>query len=95
MGKKEEYVRRMQAMLDQWHTEIDTLVVKAALAEAEAKIEYNKQLDALRSKQAATRAKLEELQSASGDAWEDMRAGVDVAWDTVNEAIRSAISRFK
>lgn len=95
MTMREDYVRKMEAKLEQWNAEIDTLIVKAALAEAELKTEYNEQIEVLRNKQIEARVKLEALRDASDEAWKDMRAGVEMAWDSVGEAINSALSRFK
>ena len=92
---REDYVRKMEAKLEQWNAEIDTLVVKAALAEAELKTEYSEQIEALRNKQIEARVKLEALRDASDEAWKDMRAGIEMAWDSVSEAVNSALSRFK
>lgn len=95
MTMREDYVRKMEAKLEQWNAELDTLIVKAALAEAELKTEYNEQIEVLRNKQIEARVKLEALRDASDEAWKDMRAGVEMAWDSVGEAINSALSRFK
>ncbi len=95
MGTREEYVRKLQAKLDEWNAEIDRLAVKAALAEAELKTQYSSEIEMLRNKQIEARVKLEALQEASGGAWEDMRSGLDMAWDALSEAISSATSRFK
>ena len=95
MTMREDYVRKMEAKLEQWNAEIDTLIVKAALAEAELKTEYNEQIEVLRNKQIEARVKLEALRDTSDEAWKDMRAGVEMAWDSVGEAINSALSRFK
>jgi len=95
MSTKDEFVRRMHAKLDQWNAEIDVLSAKADAAEAEARAEYHKQLDALRSKRDHARSKLNEVESASEGAWQDLKAGVELAWESVSEAVRSATARFK
>lgn len=95
MITKDEFVRKMHARLDQWNADIDALKAKADRAEAGARAEYHKQLDALRSKRDDARSKLHELESAGENAWEDLKAGVELAWDSVSEAVRSAASRFK
>jgi hypothetical protein len=51
MSNRDAYVRKLKAKLDEWNAEIDKLQAKAELAEAEAKIEYEKQLADLRAKQ--------------------------------------------
>ena len=99
MITKDEFVRTMHAKLDQWNAEIDTLSAKADQAaqhaEVDARAEYHKQLEALRSKRDAARSKLGELESAGESAWQDLKAGVELAWESVSEAMRSATSRFK
>ncbi len=95
MSTKEDFVRKMHAKLDQWNAEIDTLSEKANQAEREARAEYQKQLETLRSKRDHARSKLAELESASEGAWHDLKAGVELAWESVSEAVRSAAARFK
>lgn len=95
MSNKDDFVRKMHAKLDQWNAEIEALSVKATATEAEARSEYHKQIESLRSKRDAARSKLNELESAGESAWEDLKAGVELAWESVSEAVRSAASRFK
>ena len=95
MTTKDEFVRRMHAKLDQWNADIDTLKAKADSAGTEARTEYHKQLETLRSKRDEARSKLNELETAGESAWEDLKAGVEMAWESVSEAVRSAASRFK
>ena len=95
MATREEYVRKLQAKLDEWNADIDRLAIKAALAEAELKTQYSDEIEMLRNKQIEARVKLEAMQEASESAWEDMRSGLDIAWDAISEAVSSAKSRFK
>lgn len=95
MSTKEEFVRKMHAKLDQWNAEIDALSAKADAAEAGARAEYHKQLETLRSKRDHARSKLHEVESASESAWQDLKAGAELAWESVSEAVRSATARFK
>ncbi|KHE92670.1 MAG: hypothetical protein K8F52_05100 [Candidatus Scalindua rubra] len=64
-------------------------------ADADAQIEYYKQIENLRLKQEAAREKLKELKDETEDAWEDLKAGVESAWGSLGEAVKSAISQFK
>jgi predicted nuclease with TOPRIM domain len=99
MSTKDEFVQKMHAKLDEWNAEIDTLSEKADQAahkaEAEARAEYSKQIEALRSARDHARSKLNEVESASESAWQDLKAGVELAWESVSEAVRSATARFK
>ena len=95
MSMKEAYEKKLQAQLDECAAEINKLKAKADKAEADAQIEYYKQIEELKSKQATMNEKLAELKEASEDAWEDLKSGVESAWDSLGSAIKSAASRFK
>ncbi|MDI5983371.1 coiled coil domain-containing protein [Halomonas sp. M4R5S39] len=95
MTNREAYEQKLQAKLDEWQAEVDRLRARAKGAEADARIEYQEEIDRLEAQRNEARQKLAELQRASDDAWEDVKAGVERAWDSLNEAIKSARSRFK
>ena len=95
MKSRDEYVRKMQAKLDEWNDEIDILTAKAGGVSADVKKEYSEQIESLKVKQAAARQKIEELQQAGESAWEDVKSGIELAWSAMGEAINSARSRFK
>jgi peptidoglycan hydrolase CwlO-like protein len=95
MSMKEAYQQKLEAQLAEWNVAIDKLKAKADKAEAEAQIEYYKQIEDMRVKQEAAREKLTELKEAGEDAWEDLKAGLDSAWNSLGDAVKSATSRFK
>lgn len=95
MSARDEYIRKMHAKLDVWNAEIDSLAAKADQAAADVRAGYHKQLEALRLQRDEAKKKMERLQSESESAWQDMKAGVELAWDAMGEAIDSAKSRFK
>lgn len=95
MTTKDEYVRKMHSKLDHWNAEIDKLAAKASQSRTEVGTEYHKQVEELRAKRDEAKNSLERLQSASEGAWEDMKAGLDMAWTAIGEAIDSAKSRFR
>ncbi len=95
MSAKDEFVRKMHAQLDRWNAEIDVLAAKARVAEAEARADFEEQIEDLRRERDKARQKLEALDAASEGAWQDLKNGVEQAWDSVTQAVRSATSRFK
>jgi chromosome segregation ATPase len=94
MSKKEAYEKKLEAQLQEWKTDIDKMKAKADKADAEAKLEYYKQIEDLRTKQEAAQKKLTELKAAGESAWEDLKSGIDLAWTSLGESIKSARSRF-
>ena len=95
MSKKETYQKKLQAQLDEWSAQTDELRAKADKAGADAQLEYNKQIEELRSMQQAAIIKMAELKAANDDAWEDLRAGMDSAWNSIGNALKSATSRYR
>ena len=95
MSTKEDYVRKMHSKLDIWSAEIDKLSAKADQVGADARVEYHKHIDELRTRKAAAQKRLDELRQTGEGAWEDLKAGVEMAWDAIGEAVDSAKSRFK
>lgn len=95
MSSRDEYVRKMQAKLAELNGDIDKLAARAGQVSAELKSEYNEEMAALKAKQAAARKKIEEMQKSGESAWQDLKAGMDLAWTAIGESIDSAKSRFK
>jgi uncharacterized coiled-coil DUF342 family protein len=95
MNMKESYQQKLQAHLDEWSAEIDKLKARADKADADVRLEYYEQIEALREKQEAAKDKLTELMTAGDDAWEDLKAGTEIAGLALSDAISKATSRFK
>jgi hypothetical protein len=95
MSTRDEFVRKMHSLLDKGNAEIEALEARAEHAEAGARDAYRKQIAALRAKQDEARGRLESLRTAGEGAWQDMKAGVEMAWEAIGEAIESAKSRIK
>ena len=95
MVDKDAYVQKMQAKLDEWNAEIDKLKAKAAQVEADSRVEYQKQIQNLQEKRQGAEKKLAEVRQAGESAWQDLKAGAQSAWDAMEDALKSARSRFK
>ena len=95
MSMKDAYVTKMHAKLDEWSADIDNLKARADLAEADVQQDYYEQISELKMKQNDANIKLMELQNAGDGAWEDLKAGVELAWVSVSSAVESATSRFR
>lgn len=95
MTDKEAYLQKMQAKLDEWDANINTIKAKASGASADAQIALNKQVDDLKSERNEMKQKYEELKDAGEDAWEDIRNGAEGAWDRVTLSFKKAKDRFK
>jgi uncharacterized coiled-coil DUF342 family protein len=95
MPDKDAYVQKLHAKLDGWNAEIDKLKAKADKAEAESRLEYQKEIENLQERRREAEEKLTELGQAGDGVWEDLKSGVQSAWDSMEEAVKSARTRFK
>jgi uncharacterized coiled-coil DUF342 family protein len=95
MSNREEYIRKMQAKLEEWNAEISTLNAKASDVKADVKNEYYEQIESLKAKQSTARQTIEELQQAGESAWGDLKSGIGLSLTAMEEAFDSAKSRFK
>ena len=95
MASKEAYQKRLQAQLEEWDARLDVFAAKARNATAEARINYENELEVLKVKRAAAHEKLQELGKRGETAWAEMKDGVEKAWDDMGKAIEKAAARFK
>lgn len=95
MDTQDAWEKKLQARLDELNAEIARLEAKADLAAADAQLEYRKQLGELRSVRGDAEKRLEELRSAGAAARDDLAAGAEAAWESLSDAVKRSISRFK
>jgi uncharacterized coiled-coil DUF342 family protein len=95
MSNRDAYVEKMKAKLDEWNAEIDKLAAEADQADAETKIEYNKQIVDLRAKRKEMEDKIAEVQQAGEGAWEDLKQGIENSWEILKTSFNRAKSRFE
>lgn len=93
--KRDAYVQKLKAKMDEWNAEIDKLAAKADQADADAKIEYYKQLEDLRAKRKDLEDKIAEVQQAGESAWEDLKQGLENSWDILKTSFSKAKSEFE
>ncbi len=94
MTKRDEYVEKLKAQLDQWNAQVMQWEAKAREAQADVRANYEKQLDAFRHQRDEALEQMRRVQSATGDAWMDFMRGADDAWSKMREAFEKARSHF-
>ena len=94
MEMKDAYQDKMEARLREWQARIEVLKARADQAEAGQKIRYQEEIESLRTQQQQVQEKLGELRTASADAWEEVRTGVEKAWTNLQDATQRATDKF-
>jgi small-conductance mechanosensitive channel len=94
MGKRDDYLDEFKAKLDEWNAEIDKLESSAHQTQADAKTQYDQQLDTLREMRDDAQTKFSEMQNTTAEAWDVMVKGTEKAWQAWGSAFENARSKF-
>lgn len=95
MGTKQAYVEKLEAQVREGTAKIDQLRAKTDAAKADAKLEYQQQIDHLQNQKNQLRGKLNEIKQAGEGAWESLRDGVAAAVNDLKAAVDRAMSKFQ
>ncbi|HEY5561110.1 MAG TPA: hypothetical protein VIK72_05005 [Clostridiaceae bacterium] len=95
MEKRDIYLEKIKAQIEQYGAKIDGMRGKAAEVSADMKLEYLSQVDKLQGKKDILKAKYQELKKSSEGSWEDVKAGTESAWSQLKESFEKAGKHFK
>ncbi|MDH5264172.1 MAG: hypothetical protein OEX21_05415 [Betaproteobacteria bacterium] len=85
----------MHSRLDHWNNEIDAMVARKDQIQQSARAEFGATIDDLRKRRDEARHQLEQVEKASEGAWQDMKAGIELAWESISQAVESMRARYK
>ena len=94
MSNRDAYVAKLKAQLDEWNAEVSKWEAKAKGAQADVRVEYEKQLEVFRQQRDQAMEQMHQVQAAAGDAWLDLMRGADDVWAKAHEAFAKARSHF-
>jgi hypothetical protein len=94
MSLKDAYQEKLEAQIEEQRARLELLKAKAQRAAADVKIMAYEEIGDVDAKLDALKGKLKELSSASGDAWQDMKSGVEKAWTDLTRSCEKAARRF-
>ena len=95
MNRREAYQKKMEAQLLEWKADIDKLKARAEGQGIDMQREFQEQIRELRTMQEAATTKLNKLKDTGDDAWEDLKEGIDTAWQSIGLKLRTAGSKFR
>ena len=93
MDNNREYIVKMAARLKEMDGEISKLEKIADRAVEEVKAEYHRQIKDLFLKKAKVQDQVDKLRKASGNAWEDMKAGTELSWEVFENSVKSPMKK--
>jgi chromosome segregation ATPase len=95
MSDRDQYIEKMKARLDEWNAELAKLEARARSAEADMRMQYDRQIEELRNRRDEAEKRFRELRAAGEESWERLRKGMETAWDEMSRAFRDAADRFR
>lgn len=95
MSTKQAYKQKIDAQMNEWRAEIDKLRARFNKADADTKIETEREIGRLEAKFDAAKAKMSELSDAGDEAWESLRKGIDSSLDSMKGAFQEAKAKFQ
>lgn len=94
MMQRDEYIQKLKTQLDEWNAEMAKWEAKAASAQADARPEYERQLETFRRQRDEGLEQMRKLQAAAGNAWQEFARGTEEAWKKMQESFEKARSHW-
>src|SRR5689334_20294663 len=94
MDNKTDFVAKTEKQLAELNRKIDALQARIATAPRELKAKYDESSQELQKKRQAVVEKLATLNKASGEAWKDLKLGLETAWNDLNSTWNKMKSRY-
>ncbi len=86
---------KFEQQLKDWGVDLETFRTRASRASADVKVDYDKQIAALRIRLGEARQKLDELRKTGGAAGGEMEKGLEAAWSELKKAFEAARGQIK
>jgi uncharacterized coiled-coil DUF342 family protein len=94
MSDRQAYIEKMEAQLKIWDAQISQWNARADKNKADLKIEYNKNLERLKSKRDELNGKIQDIKRSSGDAWQRIKEGSDRIMSEMKTTVDDVKSKF-
>ena len=95
MEKRDLYLQKISAQIDQYSAKIAGMRGKATEAHVDMKLEYLNLVEKLEIKRDGLKKKYEQLSKAGESSWKDMKEGTENAWNELKESFAKATEHFK
>lgn len=93
--ESEGYQKKAQEVVNEYRGKLKELEAKAKNLGEKAKAEAREGMDELQKKIDAAEQKLKAIRSATGEAWEKLKADLDSSLESVKETYKKVVARFQ
>jgi ribosomal protein L29 len=91
LEERRAFEAQMEARLDEFDKQIDTLEERAATADGERKVELEKQVAEFKARHDMLQRDLTKMRAESGDGWSQMKLSMEKAWHDASTQVSTAI----
>ena len=91
----EDNRKSLETVINNLTVQIDEMQQKAAQVNNDARNEYKRHIKSLKEQKLQAEKRLAELGESSSGAVEDIKSGIQHAWNDVKESVTDAVERFK
>lgn len=95
MEDKDLFREKFEATFKELKAQIDVLEARVDQLKAESKHELKQQIQSLRQKRDSIADKLDQFKKSSGEAWKDLKNGLESATEELKGALSKALNKFK
>lgn len=89
------YRQKYDAQLREWQARMDEVRARSDKLSAQARLDMQPRLDALKSKYEDARARFAELGTAAGDTWDEVKRNAESAWNDFKSSLEGAYDALK
>jgi ElaB/YqjD/DUF883 family membrane-anchored ribosome-binding protein len=91
MEDKRSFQQTMEEEINRLGRKIDQILTDA---QTHARAEFERQRETLPPKLEKARRRLEELKQASGEAWLELKPGLQRSWEELRKSVDAAAAKF-
>ena len=94
LEQRNAYEKQLAQKIDAYGKKIQALKEQMMIAKGEAEKKLQEQIDMLQAKTDDLKNKAEDLRNATGQAWDELKKGLDKAVDDLDEAFSKAMQSY-
>jgi hypothetical protein len=93
--EKDKLIETMKNEMNTWRTRLDELKVQAKLAQSELHEKAKPEIKKIEQELGKAEERMKQLKSDSGEAFDDIKHGAEIAFKAMKESFEKASSHFK
>ncbi len=93
LENRKAYENKLDAQLAQWRADLDVLKAKTKRTGVDVLVNYDKTIDALEEQHKEASKHLGNLKTATDDAWENVKVGMEKVWLEIKSQFQSSTKK--